>query len=144
VTAIKRDPIDTVLSTLVRMRDAWTCLRCRKQYVQGDARGLDASHICGRAKRATRYYPPNLVSHCRGCHQYLGANPMEFTEWTENYHGKEFADYLKRLGNTTIKLSKQDKADILADYKAQLETMQPGDDLETPAVLLLKIRSAGL
>lgn len=74
----------------------------------------------------------------------LTGEPHEFAEWIDLRIGKEASDALRRRANLIVKFTNQDKADILADYKAQLETMQPGDEIETPAVLLLKIREAGL
>jgi hypothetical protein len=73
----------------------------------------------------------------------LTGEPHEFAEWIDLRMGKEASDALRRRSKLIVKLTNQDKADILDDYKAQLKTMQPGDDLETPAVLLLKIREAG-
>jgi len=140
---IKLDAIDRIFSKLVRMRDRWTCTCCHTVYPE-NAQGLHASHIFGRARKSTRWLPLNVVSHCMACHSRLGGNPLDFHDWTENYLGKERTDRLRELANRPVHLTTADKADILADYKAQLKDFQVGDDIETPAVLLLKLRGAGM
>lgn len=83
MSGIKRTLADKKLSDWIRWeRDKGICQRCGKQYTK-PAKGLDAAHCFGRrcarctAKKPKphvchRMDPSNLLTLCRGCHQYIG------------------------------------------------------------------------
>lgn len=127
---IKLDKIDKVFSLLVRTRAGWRCQRCQKFYPEGQRQGLHCSHIFGRAKKSTRWSEKNCVAHCHGCHAYLTANPVEFTEWARAHLGEDAFNKLRVQANQPTRLNERIKADIYDDLKAQLKTIQPGEGFE--------------
>ena len=74
---MKRSKWDKVFSNAVRVRDKWTCQRCKKYYPEGRRQGLHCSHFYGRAKYSSRFDFDNAEALCYGCHQYLGSHPEE-------------------------------------------------------------------
>jgi len=100
--AIKRDKKDIKFSNLIRMAANWTCQRCGTYYPEGRRGGLDCSHFFSRTKRSVRWHPWNAAAHCRGCHQYLGDNPIIFTRWIQEYLGADKYGKLKVLQNRTV------------------------------------------
>ena len=82
----------------------------------------------------------NAAAHCFYCHQKLGANPVLFRDWIVNRLGEERVQQLQRLHNTPIKLTKQDLIDINEDLRSQLKEQRLGEDFETPAIILIKVR----
>ena len=108
-----------VFSNLVRRRAGWKCQRCGKQYPEGQAQGLDCSHLFGRRHRSTRWHPDNAFAHCRGCHQYLGSNPPIFTEWAIDQLGQTRFEWLRYRHNMVMKYTKADLEDLYRHLKAE-------------------------
>lgn len=127
---IKLDKIDKVFSQLIRRRASWRCEKCGTYYPEGQRQGLHCSHIFGRAKKSTRWSEINAVAHCHGCHAYLTANPVEFTEWARGYLGEETFTKLRVQANQPARLTNAIKEEIYQDLKAQLQTQGEGDDFE--------------
>ena len=84
---ITRTAADIRLSKEIRARDNYTCMRCGKQH-EPNSQGLHAAHGFGRrcgvctSKNpkphiCTRMDPSNLLSLCRGCHQFVDSHPEE-------------------------------------------------------------------
>lgn len=110
----KSDKADELFSTWIRLRDNWTCQRCRKAYTpyynaQGIPRcpALDCSHFVGRRKENTRFEPLNADTLCYGCHQFFHENPSKHLEWQIKRKGEDVVDKL-RLASVTYK--KKDRA----------------------------------
>lgn len=116
---IKRDKFDKIFSDMVRLRDNWTCQRCKKTYPEGQRKGLHCSHIFSRRHTITRWEPLNAVAHCYSCHQYLGGNPVIFEDWARQYLGDYTLDMLIEKHHRTIKLTKKDKIEIYAHMKSE-------------------------
>lgn len=135
MSGIKRDIRDKHFSDLVRRRANWSCEGCGKAY-GGPSTALHCSHFFGRRARSTRWHKDNAVAHCFGCHQKFSENPLTFCEWMKERLGEERFEALVRFSNKTAKLSKADLKDIQDDLRAQSKTQQPGEDFETPAVIL--------
>jgi hypothetical protein len=118
------DPADSWFSKCVRERAEWACERCRKQYEPGTM-GLHCSHIFGRIHKATRWHPMNAVAHCYACHQYLGANPVEFRDWAIAHMGAERLEWVRKLHlsiyPTTAKLRKEIAAHYRKEHASLLE-----------------------
>ncbi len=114
---------DIAFSQLVRMRANWTCERCGKHYGEGRRQGLDCSHFFGRSRRSVRFHPLNAASHCRGCHSYLGANPIEFREWIKKYLGEPKYTVLVHLANARMRFSKAILEDVYQHLKSELMRM---------------------
>jgi hypothetical protein len=98
---IKLTPKDKLWRDLVKERDGYACRRCHKVYPPPN-RGLDAHHIFGRGRLATRHMLLNGVSLCVGHHiSWAHANPLEFHEWIREEIGAEEYDELRLLSNQT-------------------------------------------
>jgi len=121
---VKRDPADIAFSNFIRERDEFTCQRCRKFYPEGRRQGLHCSHFFSRRHQATRFYSPNACAHCFSCHQYLGGNPVEFSEWINAYLGDEAFVELRQRKETICKRTKGEKKEIAQHWKAQLAYLQ--------------------
>ncbi len=114
---------DIAFSKLVRMRANWTCERCRKHYGEGQRQGLDCSHFFSRSRQSVRWHPLNAAAHCRGCHQYLGANPIEFKDWIKEYLGTTKYTVLVHLADARMKFSKAILEDVYQHLKDELKKM---------------------
>ena len=121
--AIKRDPLDAVFSNCIRERANYICECCGVDY-RHRPQGLHCSHFFGRRAKSVRWEPLNAAAHCYACHQRLGANPIDFARWIENYLGEEKHGILIEKKNTLIKLTAKDKAEMRKFYQGELEVMQ--------------------
>jgi len=122
--ALKRTKLDIVFSNLIRERSEWHCERCKKYYPVGHRQGLDCSHFFGRRHRSTRWFPNGAAAHCRGCHQHLGSNPIEFSAWIRTQLGDTAFDELQLRHNRVAKYTRPDLEEMYQHYKAQLKYME--------------------
>lgn len=120
---MKIDVRDEWFAKCVKERAEWTCERCGKYYPEGHRRGLDCSHYFGRRSRSTRWHPDNAFAHCRGCHQYLGSNPLYFTQWVRDQLGDERHDWLMRRHHKPQKYTKADLREIARHYRTEHKRM---------------------
>jgi|TARA_R110000824_G_scaffold71349_2_gene182667 hypothetical protein len=146
---MKRDKYDITFSEIVRLRDNYTCQECGRYFHEGERGGLDCSHFVGRARLSGRYNIHNATSHCRGCHQKLGSNPILFTERIKKILGDKF-DFMKRATNEVIKLDRTEKDAIRKHYMNEIkrltELRKQGVmgviEVTVPLLLDLKLREA--
>ncbi len=61
---------------------------------------LQCSHFHGRGQKSTRWDEENAAGLCFLCHQQLGSNPLEHTEWFKQYIGEEEFDLLSGRART--------------------------------------------
>jgi len=106
--AIKRTEWDKVFSDYIRYRDKLTCQRCGKKYPTL-ARGLHCSHFYGRSSWATRIEPNNAMALCFGCHQHVGAFPLEHIDLWESRFDESEKEKVRYLHNKTL-IKKRDVA----------------------------------
>lgn len=83
---------DTRFSRLVRERDG-RCVRCGSPY------RLEAAHIFGRGKPATRHDPVNAVALCWECHPWLDTHPNEKERFFRAFMGDGAYEALQRRSN---------------------------------------------
>jgi hypothetical protein len=89
---IKIDTADKYFSLYVRIRDNWTCQRCKRKYKQGD-RGITCSHFWSRRHENTRFDLENCDTLCFGCHSL----------WESDKQG-DYRDFkIKQLGEKEYK-----------------------------------------
>jgi hypothetical protein len=119
-----RGKLDKLFSELVRERANWTCEACGKQYKQEDRMGLHCSHFFSRRYTATRWHPDNAASHCFGCHQRLGGNPIEFSQWIQEHIGQQAVDELARLRNMLPRWRDPQYRDLLDHLRIELDMMR--------------------
>ncbi len=132
---MKRTKFDILFSNSIRMRDNWTCTRCGTFYPEGKRQGLDCSHIFSRRHTATRWEPLNAVSHCRGCHEFLGGNPVLFEQWARKRLGNYTLDMLTEKHNRIIKLTKTDKIKMYEFMKSEFSRMQAIREYDHESIL---------
>lgn len=122
--AIKVSKADAAFSRCVRERTNWACEACGNQYERGH-RGLHCSHYFGRRAYGVRFDPDNCFSHCFGCHQKLGSNPHDFTEWATERLGEGCIELLieKRNDISLAKAIKKALKDVQKHYETQLKWM---------------------
>lgn len=97
ILKVRIDPLDTLFSKYIRLRDKGICQKCGK-YI-GMTQGLHCAHFFGRANQRTRFDPENAVSLCFGDHQYFHAHPLEFTNWYKARLGEQVFDLLTARAN---------------------------------------------
>lgn len=115
---IKRDKTDIVFSFLVRERADWRCEYCRRCY-RHDPAALHCSHIFGRRNKGIRWHPNGAFAHCNYDHQFLGENPVIFTEWAAKQLGREVFERLKVLVGAPTKFTTFDKELIHKHYLSE-------------------------
>jgi len=123
---LKLKDLDELLHDAVVKRDAYRCMRCtrcREQVV------LQAAHIYGkRAHPRMRYYLPNVITLCKGCHfrwwHRVGfgreaAPNNEVREWCLKVLGTEWmSDLDTRAGEPSQGRPKRDMKKIEAELRA--------------------------
>lgn len=117
---LKRTPLDAVVSHLVREMYDWTCCRCRREFPERKGRDVHASHFYSRKYNSTRWYLPNLLCLCAKCHDFVGKNPDEHVALIKRVLGDTRYDELRARKQRIYRYRKQDKAEMLAHYRAQL------------------------
>lgn len=127
---VRIDPLDALFSIYIRARAGWKCERCGKFYPEGERQGLDCSHFVGRANKGTRWDDDNAAAHCRGCHGYLGANPVIFVDWILNRLGGQRYAALRARAAKPTKWTANDRALIANDLLAKLAKIEAGETLE--------------
>lgn len=95
--------LDALFSSVIKKRDCWTCQRCGKGFVPGNAPGLDTSHIFGRRHKSVRWHPLNAKALCFPCHRWWHENPTESGKWAEAFLGLEKYAQLVALKNEIVK-----------------------------------------
>jgi hypothetical protein len=117
---IKRTPLDAVISDLIRESYDWTCVRCGKECPDRKGRDFHCSHFYSRAYNSVRYFLDNLLCLCAACHDFVGKNPDEHVALIKRVLGDVRYEELQARKQRIYRYRKQDKAEMLAHYKAQL------------------------
>lgn len=98
--SIKR--LDDLWSEKIKQRDNFKCVKCGKD------KYLNSHHIFSRSKRSTRWYLPNGITLCVGCHTFSSnfsahKTPAEFIEFVKTRNGEQWYDDLRRQANSIDK-----------------------------------------
>lgn len=120
---IKVTKIDAIFSKCVRERANWRCERCMTYYPPGQRQGLHCSHFFSRRHYSIRWHPINAAAHCFSCHQYLGGNPIEFTEWIKAHLNSRY-DELTELRCKVVRFRGPDKEEMFTHFKSEFDRMQ--------------------
>ena len=105
---VKRDPLDSLFSKYIRLRDKGICQKCG-QYL-GLTKGLHCAHYHKRRKQSTRFDPLNCLALCFGCHQYFDENREEkFTPFMVARIGEEAFNKLEEESRKIVKINKEEK-----------------------------------
>ena len=119
---IKLLPLDKLFSRFIRLRANGVCERCGKPT---PFERLQCSHFHGRRKKSVRWNEDNACALCFHCHQHLGENPLEHTEWYRKKIGNEKfvlleiqAGQIVKPNQVLVKLYLEQKlAEIIAEGK---------------------------
>lgn len=110
---------DRVFSLIIRYRDDWTCQVCKRQFEVGSGK-LSCSHFFGRRNKGTRWDEMNACAKCFTCHQYMGENPVHFSDWIKARLGEQKYLDLMRRAHSVTKFTTADMAFLYADMKKRL------------------------
>lgn len=91
--AIKRTPGDAAFSEFIRERAFWRCERCGRDCTSNH-HGLHASHFKTRGNPRVRFDEDNAFALCVFCHDFMGKNPDEHTEFVRRRLGEDRFDAL--------------------------------------------------
>jgi hypothetical protein len=110
--------------TLKKKCDAlWGKIIRSRGYCEHCGKGLNlqAAHIFSRTYSQTRHDLDNGLCLCSACHiGWAHSCPTEFTEWLEEYRGK---DLLERLSKKRRIIGKVDYEKVLEELKKIYENM---------------------
>ena len=93
---IRIDPLDTLFSRYVRLRDK-CCQKC------GNSGNLQTAHYKGRRMKSVRFDPSNALAFCFSCHQYFHENPDEFVAFMTKRLGERELDLLNSRARTPVR-----------------------------------------
>jgi len=103
----KINPLDVLVSCLVRNRDEWTCRRCKKLYPPPTST-LHCAHIFSRGDSSTRYDQDNCLALCLHCHQWAHGHAHEFVDFVNAELGIDKAEALRLKSRQTVRKSQID------------------------------------
>ncbi len=107
----KKD-LDKLFSLVIRERDDYTCQKCGTQN-----KHVQCAHIFSRSNLSVRWELDNGITLCYYCHlNWAHRNPVEFTEWAEDYLGLDKWDTLKVLRNVKSNIDYKQKKQELQNY----------------------------
>jgi hypothetical protein len=115
---MKRDSLDATVSDLVRYRDEWTCLKCRRHYAP--FAGLECSHFKSRQHKSTRYDPENCDTLCGGCHSHFTKNPDVYRAWRIQRFGEQRIEVLDYKARHPFKITAAEREWLHLELKKQL------------------------
>lgn len=115
--------LDDLWSLLVRRN--CTCELCG---YKGDIKEFDAHHIKKRGNLSTRWYLPNGVCLCKGCHRFK-VHMDTFTvailiELLKKRRGVKWYDELVRKTNQIVKYSVVELQELHDYYKGEVEKLE--------------------
>lgn len=105
----------------IKKRDKGVCITCGKSGLSGYE--YQAGHcIPAGASPLTLYFDErNVNGQCMRCNQFLGGMGAVYRGKVDEKYGKGTFKELQRLmGETSLKYSKQDYADLIEDYKLKI------------------------
>lgn len=113
--------LDDAWAKLVKLRAGMKC-----EYCGATTKQLHSHHVYSRSKKSTRWDIDNGICLCAGHHVLSSSfsahkTPLEFTEWYINYKGNDYVDALRLKANTTLKLMKHEKEELLKYLQKQIE-----------------------
>lgn len=116
---------DKAFSDCVRERANWTCERCGTHY-EPPTSALHCHHFKGRSHWSIRYYPPNALCLCYGCHRFIHSNPDEAERLVKEHHGEEIYNLILQLSDNRdlAKRARREQKEIAEHYRNELSTMR--------------------
>jgi late competence protein required for DNA uptake (superfamily II DNA/RNA helicase) len=107
---IKRRQVDRLYSKIIRLRDKFTCQRCRHKHTT-KSKGLHASHFFSRKREATRFDWDNVDSLCLACHLSWSRDRrddyLKFKKKQLGFMRYEALAYRAKIKNESIKINER-------------------------------------
>jgi hypothetical protein len=106
---------DKEFSLWIRKRDGYKCVRCKRQYKEGE-RGLTNSHFWARQHKGTRFDPLNCDAICWfPCHAY---------HWEKEKQGDYYDFKYKQLGKARYARMAERARDVYPQDRAIMDCMK--------------------
>ncbi len=112
----------TWFSRYIRLRDSdeYQMCKCATCDHRGHYKTMQAGHFIASAQgNATRYLEDNVHAQCYRCNMNLGGNGAEYYPFMVERYGVARVDELRRLSNTTLKISASEFGQMEALYKSK-------------------------
>lgn len=117
---IKITRLDAYFSRFIRMRDGFTCQRCRRAF-DASSQGLQNSHYIGRANKRVRFDEENCDALCMGCHQVFETHKGTiYREWKIERLGIERYQALVERSNIPLKVGSLEWIEVGKRVRARL------------------------
>lgn len=121
------DAVAVLLQKLVRVKAAdedgyCICVTCGASKHWKD--GMQGGHFISRKYTGTKLLEENVHPQCSGCNGPRakdGTVTIAYTMYMIDTYGREFVDELQRLKSTPKKYTRDEVADLRADFRAQLK-----------------------
>lgn len=110
---VKRRATDDLWTKYIRIRDNYTCQKCRKPYPPDKCHNLGVSHLWGRGRENVRFDGDNCIALCTlPCHQKWGhsSDPTNRAEYEAFMRGRLGADAYAALEIRAHTYKKRDDA----------------------------------
>lgn len=107
---IKRRTSDTLWTQYLRIKQGFTCQKCKRVYPEDNCRNLGVAHFHGRGHENVRFDEENTLLLCNiPCHQWFDQHKTEFTEFMKRRLGQQKYDLLDLRAH--IHKDRDDKSD---------------------------------
>lgn len=116
--------LDALHSEWIRRKDAKngmaTCVTCGsvKRWQE-----MQCGHFVSRTHLVTRWAEANTAVQCGRCNVLLRGNYVEYAVWMEANWGWQAIRDLRELKHTTIKITRADYEERIADVQAKLRDL---------------------
>jgi len=97
------------------------CVTCGKF---GHWREFDAGHFIAKGNGNSVYFVDDGIhSQCRGCNRFDEGNKENYYPYMVERYGQDRVDELKRTKHTTLKITREDYAEMEANYKNKIRLL---------------------
>lgn len=110
------DPLDSLFSHYIRLRDNYTCQRCGKY-----SKLVQCAHFIGRIIKSVRWDEDNACTLCIECHNYVDTHKEEKKAFFKQLLGEE--KYNSLLSRVNIFYHKTNKKGLTIYFKAKLKNL---------------------
>ena len=120
------DAAAKLLQRLVRMKAAddsgyAQCVTCDNYF---HYKTMDGGHFISRNHTATKLLEENIHPQCKGCNGFRmkdSQTVLKYRQWMVEMYGEKGVQELEALSYETKKFTRQEVADLVADFKEQIK-----------------------
>ena len=88
---------------------------------------LQCGHFVSRVRLATRWEPKNCAPQCGACNVLRRGNPIGYSQYLIRTYGPNIFAELDEQSRKPTKFSRSDLAEMIADYRGRLATIDIPD-----------------